>query len=136
MLSFLKKAWRKKREIEMNQYFKLIKKLCAVNKVEGYHLKRIGGNNDGGYVMLDDFDNSKIAYSFGIGQNISWDECIANKGIDVYCYDHTIDALPKENVRLHFNKIGIAGADRIEEKLLSMSTIMKRNFHGGGGILF
>lgn len=113
------------------RYFKLIKKLCKVKKVDGYQLIRVGGKNDGGYIMLDDFDDSKIAYSFGIGQNITWDEFMADKGIDVYCYDHTIDCLPKENDRLHFNKIGISGIDKSEEKLLSMSSILHRNCHDG-----
>lgn len=113
------------------RYFKLVKKLCKVKKVDGYQLIRVGGKNDGSYIMLDDFDNSKIAYSFGIGRNISWDECMADKGIDVYCYDYTIDGLPRENDRLHFNKIGISGIDKSEEKLLSMSSILRKNCHDG-----
>lgn len=123
--------WGKKWEIDKYRYFKRIKKLCKVKKAEGYELKRIGGNNDGAYVMLDDFSDSKIAYSFGIDDNIEWDKCIADRGIDVYCYDHTIERLPNENARLHFNKIGIAGTDKIEEKLLSMQSILERNHHDG-----
>lgn len=123
--------WSKKWEIDKYRYFKCIKKLCKVKKVKGYGLKRIGGNNDGGYIMLDDFDNVKIAYSFGIDNNVEWDEWVADKGVDVYCYDHTVEGLPKENSRLHFNKIGIAGTDKMEEKLLSMQSILERNHHEG-----
>ncbi len=123
--------WARKDEIDKSRYFKLIKKLCKVKKVEGYRLKRIGGNNDGAYIMIDDFEHSKVAYSFGIADNVQWDECIADKEIDVYCYDHTIEGLPKENARLHFNKIGIAGTDREEESLLSLESIMRKNHHEG-----
>ena len=41
---------------------------------------------DGSYVLLDDFENIKIAYSFGIKRNIQFDKTLANKGIDKYKY--------------------------------------------------
>ena len=67
----------------------------------------IGEKRDGGYVLLDDFKNIKIAYSFGISNNIHFDKELADKGIDVYMYDHTINQLPFNNSRFHWKKIGI-----------------------------
>lgn len=55
---------------------------------------RLGRNFDGGYVMADCFDDVEAAYSLGINDDVSWDFDIAMRGIDVYQYDHTIDALP------------------------------------------
>ena len=49
----------------------------------------MGNIYDGSYVMLDDFKNIKIAYSIGIGKKIQFDKALADKGIDVYMYDHT-----------------------------------------------
>ena len=66
-------------------------------------LLRIGRAYDGGYVMVDDFDNC-VAYSFGISDDVSWDFDIAKRGIDVYMYDHTIDSLPVYDERFHFFK--------------------------------
>ena len=35
-------------------------------EVLGYNKIRIGSKADGGYILLNDFNNIKIAYSFGI----------------------------------------------------------------------
>ncbi|MGL4943645.1 MAG: FkbM family methyltransferase [Thermoguttaceae bacterium] len=71
---------------------------------------RIGRDNDGGYVMLDDFCAGSFAYSFGICNDVSWDKDIAARGIDVFMYDHTISKLPENNGRFHFFKHGITGS--------------------------
>jgi len=69
---------------------------------------RVGRPFDGGYVMIDKFDNVDGAYSFGINDDTSWDFDIAQRDIDVYQYDHTIAGLPEENPRFHWQPIGIA----------------------------
>ena len=69
----------------------------------------IGEKKDGCYVLLNDFKNIKIAYSFGISNMIQFDNDLANRGIDVYMYDHTINSLPYNNSKFHWEKIGICG---------------------------
>ena len=44
--------------------------LIAPKKVVGKNRILLGDKYDGCYVLLDDFDNIKIAYSFGISKNI------------------------------------------------------------------
>lgn len=115
---------------ENEEYFKKIKELCCVKHVSKYPLVRVGGEYDGGYVMLDDFDKEGVvAYSFGIGNDISWDEQAANKGMEVFCYDPTVWGLPKRNDRLQFERIGITGKDIPDDNLYSMRTIMEKNGH-------
>lgn len=114
---------------EKEEYFLLIQKLCQVKKVVGHELVRVGASGDGGYIMLNDFKDVSIAYSFGIGRDVSWDEWIAQEEVSVYCYDHTIEKLPVKNDRLIFNKIGISGEDYIEKGLLSMTSILCKNGH-------
>lgn len=70
---------------------------------------RIGGENDGGYVMWKPLSDNNIAYSFGISDDVSWDLQMVNLGYEVYQYDHTIDALPIQNKHFHYKKIGIVG---------------------------
>lgn len=111
------------------RYFEKIKNLCKVAKAEGYHLTRVGESGDGAYIMLDDFEVCDTAYSFGIGGNISWDEWMAGQGLDVHCYDHTIERLPKSNNKLKFHKAGISGMDRIHKNLFSMETLLRGNSH-------
>lgn len=120
---------------EKKEYFDDIKKLCKVYKVMENRLLRVGSENDGGYIMLDDFEENSIVYSFGIGGNITWEEDMSCRNMDVYCYDHTIEELPTQNERLHFNKIGIAGQDQERQNLLSMESIINRNGHKGVGNL-
>ena len=63
-------------------------------EVTGKKRVLIGNKKDGSYIMLDDFENRKIAYSIGIYNLIQFDKALADKGIDVYMYDHTINNLP------------------------------------------
>jgi len=82
--------------------------------VKGGKYVRVGSNYDGGYVMLDDFQKEKVdaAYSFGICDDVSWDEAIANRGIDVFMFDHTIDRLPKYHPKFHYFKMGVTGYEK------------------------
>jgi hypothetical protein len=85
--------------------------LLSPMDVKGEKYIRVGKDYDGGYIMLDDFQKKKTdaAYSLGIGQDVSWDEAIANRGIDVFMFDHTIDRLPKYHSKFHYFKTGVTG---------------------------
>ena len=89
----------------------------------------IGNHEDGSYVMLDDFKNIKIAYSIGIDGLIQFDKALADKGIDVYMYDHTIDKLPYENEKFHWKKIGIGGNNDRTSNIQTLTDMMKDNGH-------
>lgn len=60
----------------------------------GIKKTRLGSTNDGGYVMLDDFQGIDTALSFGIDHDVSWDVDIAKRDIMVYQFDHTVDGPP------------------------------------------
>ena len=77
-------------------------------KVIGYTKIRVGQARDGGYVMVDDFAGVTAAISAGISHEVSWDEEIAGRGIEVYQFDHTVDGPPIANDRFHFFKRRIA----------------------------
>lgn len=97
-------------------------------QAQGQTLVRVGNEHDGGYIMLDDFRPNGIAYSFGISGDVTWDDAIANKGIEVYMYDHTIEALPKQRNEFHFFKQGIA-SDSITDDLNTLENFIIRNEH-------
>jgi hypothetical protein len=69
---------------------------------------RLGRDGDGGYVLLDDFTGVSAALSFGIATECSWDTAIAERDIDVYQYDHTVNGPPTANARFRFFKKEIA----------------------------
>ena len=89
----------------------------------------MGNIHDGSYVMLDDFENIKIAYSLGIDGEIQFDKALADKGIDVYMYDHTIEKLPYENEKFHWKKIGIGGNNDRNNNIQTLTDMMKDNGH-------
>lgn len=101
------------------EYFNKLKKVLHIKKVKDYPLIRIGTpDKDGGYIMVDNFGKSNIAYSFGICDDINWDNDMATKGYEIFMYDHTIENLPHENPNFHFFKSGISGIAN-QQKLLN-----------------
>jgi len=104
--------------------------LLSPMDVEGAKYSRVGKDFDGGYVMLENFEATTIdaAYSFGIADDASWDEEIANRGIDVYMYDHTIDKLPSAHRRFRYFKLGITG-DEKDKNLNTLNDILAKNGH-------
>lgn len=89
-------------------YFQNIKKQLLCRKVKDKNYVRIGGERgDGGYIMVDNFSPQMHAYSVGIGDNVTWDMDLANKGIKVFMYDHTIYHLPQVHNNFVFHRLGV-----------------------------
>jgi hypothetical protein len=73
-----------------------------------HHLVRVGGDTDGGYLLLDDFGGIDTAFSFGVGDEISWDSDMAARGVTVHQFDHTVGSAPSSHELIHFHRIRIA----------------------------
>lgn len=116
---------------EYKNYFQFVEALRPMD-ILGQKYVRIGRDYDGGYVMLDNFEHIGIdaAYSLGINDDVSWDLDIANKGIKVFMYDHTINSLPDKHKNFQFTKLGVAGDD-IGKDIKSFSSLIKTNGHEG-----
>ena len=106
-----------------------ILRLLRPYAVAGATKVRLGRDHDGGYVMIDDFTNVAAAYSFGIKDDVSWDLQVAERGIDVFQYDHTIDRLPAAHPRFHWSRRGVCGDDEENGLLSSLSTLIHSNGH-------
>ena len=102
--------------------------LCP-KEVPGKKRILIGRKADGGYVLLDDFENIKIAYSFGIEADVYFDKDLADRGIDVYMYDHTINNLPFDNPKFHWKKIGVGGKNDTNENIKTLEELIIENGH-------
>ena len=107
----------------------ILKYLTNDNKTLYEGAQKCRDIHDGSYVMLDDFENIKIAYSIGIDGEIQFDKALADKGIDVYMYDHTIYRLPYENEKFHWKKIGIGGMSDRSNNIQTLTDMMKDNGH-------
>ena len=97
-------------------------------------LLRVGKEADGGYIMGEDFEGVAAAYSFGIGDDVSWDRAIAERGIPVYMYDNTIEGLPEQHPHFHFFKTGIGGKSN-PPALKDIGTLIQENGHQGQNLL-
>ena len=102
--------------------------LCP-KKVFGKQKLLIGNYSDGGYVLLDDLDDIKIAYSIGISNIISFDKDLADKGIDLFMYDHTIENLPFNHKKFHWQKIGLTSELHKNQNMKTIYELLKENGH-------
>jgi hypothetical protein len=83
---------------------------------------RLGAPNDCGYVLLDDFDGIVRAVGCGVGWNVSFERDLAERGIDVDLFDHTVDRTPQQHDRFHFHRIKLGdGSDA--ERCVSLDGI-------------
>lgn len=92
---------------------------------------------DGGYVMVEDFDGITAALSLGIGTDITWDVEASQRGMDIYQFDHTVEA-PAEvaaNPRLHFHQCGIAGTADPQQRFKTIGEILAAEMAGHSGDL-
>ena len=113
-------------------YYRRVHELLRVYSVpdSDTHFARIGGSDggDGGYIMVSPFSSKKIAYSFGISNDVSWDKAMAELGYDIFMYDHTINGLPEENPKFHWKKVGITGGSETID-LKTLDSLLNENGH-------
>lgn len=69
--------------------------------------KRYYGNQrDGGYVLFSELVNrGGGVLSYGIGDNVDFDLAMAEAGLRVYMFDHTINQLPTNHAHFTFFKL-------------------------------
>lgn len=101
-------------------------------EVKKFELIRLGSENDGGYILLDDFEGVSSVLSLGVGESNDIDFHFASAlGKPVFAYDHTVDCLPRDHPLISFRRIGVgSGAG-----LMPLSQIMKVEPLGAEGIL-
>ena len=117
------------KEIIKTNYNDNIYYLLSTMEVLGYNKIRIGSKADGGYIFLNDLKNIKIAYSFGIASEISFEKELADKNIDIFMYDHTINNLPFGNSKFHWKKIGLCGKNISQNNMNTLPELIKENGH-------
>jgi Methyltransferase FkbM domain len=106
VLSYVKYRWNQRVHLSGEYHAPLLALLAllAPRQAAGMRKVRVGTSRDGGYVMLDDFQGIDVALSLGIGPDVSWDFDLAQRGIPVWQYDHTISSLPKEHPLFRFEQ--------------------------------
>lgn len=90
--------------LELQGEILTVLRLLEPKKVVGYAKTRVGSDGDGGYVLVDDFTGISHALSFGVSDDDNWDLAIAQSGIPVEQFDHTIERAPSDHPLLHFHR--------------------------------
>jgi Methyltransferase FkbM domain len=90
----------------------------------GHRKIKVGNPHDGGFVMLDDFEGIGRAFSLGVGWDVTWDLEIAERGIPVYAFDHTVASAPATHPNLHFFRRKIAAQPKEDEE--SLETLLEK----------
>lgn len=85
-----------------------ILKLLTIYEVLDKSLIRIGGPNDGGYVMHRP-ESKATAISLGVGPNVSWDQNMVLLGHRVEMFDPTIKRPPNKVSGANFHRVGVEG---------------------------
>ncbi len=67
-------------------------------------LIRVGGKDDGGYILPDDFQDMKVCISPGVSTEISFDKAMADRKLNVFMADASVDGPPETNKYFHFEK--------------------------------
>jgi hypothetical protein len=78
------------------------------HRAKGVAKARLGSRNDGGYVVLDDLKPLDYMFSFGVEHNADFDLYLAQHGVQVVQFDHTIDKAPVEHPLIKWEKKQIA----------------------------
>ncbi len=88
---------------------------------------RIGPHGDGGYVLVDDISIDQAVVSYGISFEYEFDRELAEKGHDVYMFDHTIEGIRSTTSRMRFFKEGVAGKTDKASSLFSIEDHLHRH---------
>jgi Methyltransferase FkbM domain len=70
----------------------------------GVELIRIGPENDGGYLVPDDLDGIRHAFSPGVSNESGFEAQLADRGMQVFLADHSVDGPAIAHPRFVFDK--------------------------------
>lgn len=72
--------------------------------ITNHNLVRIGGGKDGGYLVLNDFENIKYCFSPGVSGVANFENDLTEKGIKCFLADYSVEGPPIQNALFDFEK--------------------------------
>jgi hypothetical protein len=97
--------------------------------------RRFGADRDGGYVMLDDFGSARTALSLGVGPDVSWDAAIAERGLRVLQFDHTVAGPPLQNPRFDFHRARVVGRKQSPDDVTLAEILARPDLAGDNDVI-
>lgn len=110
-----------------------VKKAFYLQEVKGNNYIRVGKNNDGGYVMVDDLKPTDYVLSMGIANDVSFEQGLQDKVLKIDMYDMSIRHLPGlvTNGSFFKEKIGGDSAHVFNNIPKKSDAILKIDIEGG-----
>jgi FkbM family methyltransferase len=91
---------------DKNELQALLTKLRPISC--GKELIRLGPNGDGGYLVPDDLEGIKTCFSLGVGSESGFELDCANRGMNVFLADQSVEKLPDSHEKFRFTKKNIS----------------------------
>ena len=93
---------------EVQERVLAIGRLLKPTEARDADMARFGNSNDGGYVQLDSLLGVSAVVSLGISDDVSWDLDMADRGMTVCQYDHSVEGPPVAHEKFRFHKLKVA----------------------------
>lgn len=111
---------------KLEDTFKGLFSLLEIKEPQGQVLIRVGSEDDGGYILTDDFNPNQLAISLGVGRNVDAEYFLAKRGIKVIMFDGTIEKLPRQHKNFEFTAKNVCGKSekgRSQDNLIEINRI-------------
>lgn len=115
----------------IDQIKKLIKELRPVKTK--FELVRIGGNNDGGYLIPDALEGITACFSPGVDVTASFEKDLLERGIKSHLADASVDAPPNGLEVASFTKKHLDGVNT--EDYMTLSDWVLSNAYSGDDLI-
>jgi hypothetical protein len=90
--------------------------------------RRVGGDGDGGYVLLDRLRPEQAVLSYGVGPDCTFDTDLAKRGHHVLMFDHTVERPPGGTPKgCIFTREGVAVSAQPEKRLDTIEAHLHRH---------
>lgn len=89
-------------------------------------LRRFGGENDGGYVLLDAIDPDSVCISLGIADDISFDADLAQSIAQVAMFDYSITQPPFKIANSSFQALKVVSQVEDDTKEIDIPSIFNQ----------
>lgn len=103
-----------------NELLSLVQSLRI--RPNGHDLIRVGPSGDGGYLIPDDLDGINYCFSPGVACCSDFEMQLAERGMQIFLADRSVEAPPVEHPNFHFQKKFIASSDCAKEGLMTLDT--------------
>ena len=99
---------------------------------------RLGNQNDGGYVVVDDFTQNDHVISMGVAYDVSFEKALEGKVSWIDAYDYSVNNLPEPiaNSRFFKERIGADSAYVFDRVPKGKDLILKIDIEGGEWAFF